>query len=202
MSDRRQADPSSTVCRVSAGVCDTAESCDGTTNNCPTDAFLPSRHGMFARRRASVIRPRAVPGSAAACPTDGPSCRRTRCVASQRGSATRRKAVATRSDACPGDGFVAGGTECAAATGVCDVPEVCTGSSAACPADGPNLTTQCRASAGICDVAEFCSDASDACPGDGFVAAGTECRGGGRGVRCAPRSARGVVRRVRRTDRT
>src|SRR5262249_13125412 len=30
-----------TVCRASAGTCDQAETCDGTTTACPTDAFKP-----------------------------------------------------------------------------------------------------------------------------------------------------------------
>jgi hypothetical protein len=71
---------------------------------------------------------------------------------------------------------LAAGTECRVSTGVCDVAEQCTGSSAACPADGANLTSVCRASASICDAAEFCSDASDDCPADAFEPATTSCR--------------------------
>jgi hypothetical protein len=69
------------------------------------------------------------------------------------------------------------GIVCRAATGACDVAESCTGSSAACPADGMIAAgTVCRAAAGACDVAESCTGASAACPGNGFAAAGTTCR--------------------------
>ena len=85
-------------------------------------------------------------------------------------------------DSCnPAIGCVAtpgnGGTTCRASAGACDVAETCTGSSAACPADGFLSGNECRASGGICDVAESCSGAGAACPADGFVTGGTECRG-------------------------
>jgi len=67
------------------------------------------------------------------------------------------------------------GTECRASAGACDVAEACTGSSAACPADGKS-TAECRASAGACDVAESCDGVNNGCPADGFTAGGTECR--------------------------
>ena len=71
--------------------------------------------------------------------------------------------------------FVTAGTQCRASAGVCDPAETCTGSSAACPADGKS-TAECRASAGACDVAESCDGVNSACPADGFTAGGTECR--------------------------
>src|SRR5205809_1144044 len=58
-----------TVCRPSAGVCDVAETCDGTSNTCPSDSFLPA---------STVCRPLAGPcdvpeyctGTSADCPPD------------------------------------------------------------------------------------------------------------------------------------
>lgn len=62
--------------------------------------------------------------------------------------------------------FVAMGLTCRPARGLCDRPEVCSGSASACPADvrEPN-TKECRRSAGSCDRAEFCQGGDD-CPPD------------------------------------
>ena len=88
------------------------------------------------------------------------------------------------SDACPADGFVRGDDRVRGGDRGLRRGRGLHGESAACPADGPNLTTECRASAGICDVAEFCSDAQRRLSG-GWVRRRrrTECRGGGRDLR-------------------
>jgi hypothetical protein len=59
-----------------------------------------------------------------------------------------------------------GGAVCRAAAGACDVAEVCTGTSGACPVDAKS-TAVCRASAGACDFAESCDGISNNCPADG-----------------------------------
>ena len=66
------------------------------------------------------------------------------------------------------------GTTCRASAGICDVTDVCDGSSKACPADAKS-TAVCRPSTGTCDVAESCDGVGDTCPADGFVADGTNC---------------------------
>jgi hypothetical protein len=60
---------------------------------------------------------------------------------------------------------------------VCDIPESCTGSSAACPADAvePN-TTVCRSAAGVCDIAESCDGTNKTCPSDTVEPNTTVCR--------------------------
>jgi cysteine-rich repeat protein len=69
------------------------------------------------------------------------------------------------------------GALCRAEAGVCDVAETCTGTSAACPADGfASSTVSCRPSAGVCDVAESCTGSSAACPADAFKPSTTPCR--------------------------
>jgi len=57
------------------------------------------------------------------------------------------------------------------------VAESCTGSTAACPADGylPTTTT-CRPKSGDCDVAESCTGSGAACPADGYLPTTTTCR--------------------------
>jgi len=71
--------------------------------------------------------------------------------------------------------FLSASTECGASSGVCDIVETCTGSSATCPTDLKS-TAQCRASAGDCDLAEVCDGVSNACPADAVQPAQTECR--------------------------
>ena len=58
-------------------------------------------------------------------------------------------------------------TVCRPAAGSCDVAELCTGTSGACPADSfKPATFECRPAAGDCDVAEACTGLSAACPSD------------------------------------
>ena len=72
------------------------------------------------------------------------------------------------------------GTICRASVGSCDFTEVCTGSSATCPADlVVPAATVCRAAADVCDVEETCTGSSATCPVDGFESAATECRASG-----------------------
>lgn len=69
------------------------------------------------------------------------------------------------------------GAVCRAASGLCDVAEVCDGASTACPADAVVASgTTCRIAAGVCDVAESCDGSSKSCPVDAFASAATECR--------------------------
>ena len=71
----------------------------------------------------------------------------------------------------------AGTVVCRAATGLCDAPEACDGSSTICPADQrAPAGTVCRASAGACDVAETCDGTNAACPADGLRNSGYICR--------------------------
>jgi cysteine-rich repeat protein len=67
------------------------------------------------------------------------------------------------------------GTVCRASAGVCDLQEVCTGTSPTCPADAKS-TAPCRAAAGDCDLAESCNGVSNTCPADAVKPAATTCR--------------------------
>ncbi|WP_199188475.1 hypothetical protein [Haliangium sp. UPWRP_2] len=58
-------------------------------------------------------------------------------------------------------------TTCRAAAGVCDVAEQCSGTSAACPADGVAPAMQvCRPATNAADVAEVCDGTTVNCPAD------------------------------------
>jgi hypothetical protein len=60
---------SSAVCRSAAGVCDVAESCDGLGDGCPADAFQPA--STVCRSSASTCDvAESCTGSSAACPAD------------------------------------------------------------------------------------------------------------------------------------
>jgi MYXO-CTERM domain-containing protein len=62
--------PPGTVCRASGGVCDVAESCDGTGAQCPADAFHPAT--MMCRESAGACDvAERCDGMSAACPADG-----------------------------------------------------------------------------------------------------------------------------------
>jgi hypothetical protein len=66
---------------------------------------------------------------------------------------------------------------CRPSAGICDVPEVCDGTSDACPNDGfMEMGVVCRAINGTCDVAEVCTGTAAACPADGFMEMGVVCR--------------------------
>jgi FG-GAP repeat protein len=67
---------------------------------------------------------------------------------------------------------------CRAAAGACDVPDHCTGTTTACPADGrvPSGAV-CRPAASSCDLVESCGASSAACPANAFKPDLSLCRG-------------------------
>jgi hypothetical protein len=171
-------EPSSTVCRPAADVCDAAESCTGSSAACPSD----SAAGAFVLCRPAVDvcdAPDFCDGSNNACPADAKQGTSTVCRPSG-GACDVADNCDGIGDVCPADVKQASGTVCRAAAGVCDQQEVCNGSSDLCPTDvKKSSSTVCRASAGICDVAENCTGSGDSCPADGFAPNTTVCRPSG-----------------------
>ncbi len=160
-----------TVCRASAGICDTAEECTGDNEDCPADGFLSGNTCRAADGVCDVAE--TCSGSSADCPADGFAQGGT-CRASG-GVCDVAETCNGDSPDCPADGFAQGGT-CRASAGVCDVAESCSGASAACPADAfVNSEIVCRADAGECDVEETCTGSSAACPADAFESNTTPC---------------------------
>ncbi|MCP4549329.1 MAG: hypothetical protein GY835_22985, partial [bacterium] len=187
--------PFGTVCRAAAGGCDVAETCDGTTTDCPADVF--EANGFVCRAAQSICDvEETCPGGLADCPADVFAPDTTLCRASAgdcdlaetcdgttascpsdakstaecRASAGDCDLVESCdgvTDDCPSDSFIAAGTECRASAGDCDVAELCTGSGADCPDNGfePHSTV-CRASQGACDLEETCTGTSTECPAD------------------------------------
>ncbi len=165
------------TCRVSAGDCDVAETCDGTSSACPADAFVTS--GIQCRASSGICdAAESCNGSSAACPADGFVAAGTQCRASA-GDCDTAEACNGSSAACPADGFVAAGTQCRASAGDCDAAESCSGFTSSCPADAFKPATEvCRAAAGECDAAEACSGASISCSADLYAPVGTPCNSG------------------------
>src|SRR5207249_902911 len=191
--------PSGTVCRASVGVCDAAETCDGTSTTCPTtDAKQPA---------------------GAACADDGNPCTTDQCnntgvCQHQVGNAGAVcRAAADECDAaetctgtsatCPANAVKPAGTPCSDDGNSCTTDQ-CNGTmkscqhtnksaGSACADDGNACTTDlcngsgtcqhapgnagavCRAAADECDVAETCTGSSATCPSDIKKPAGTTC---------------------------
>jgi hypothetical protein len=160
------------VCRASAGTCDVAESCTGTSTVCPVDTFESS--ATTCRLSAGEC------DVAESCTGSGPDCPAD--VVAPAGTACTDDGNPCSSDQCDGTsatcphGAANAGTECRAAAGACDVAESCNGTSPTCPADTFAAPMECRSSAGSCDVAEVCSGLSAACPPDVFQPATVLCR--------------------------
>ena len=162
--------PSGTLCRASAGVCDVAETCSGSSTTCPADGFQSSTTICRASAGQCDVA-ESCTGSSVACPGDGFASATTACVGSSNGDAC------DGTDSCSGtantcvDGFLASTTICRASAGQCDVAESCTGTSGACPGDGfASATTTCvgTSNGGACDGTDSCSGTANTCV-DGFL---------------------------------
>ncbi len=161
-----------TACRASAGACDVAETCNGTSVACPADAFAAA---TATCRGANGVCDAAetCTGTSAACPADALKPANTACT-DDGNLCTQDKCNGT-SVACQHPAGNAG-TVCRVSVGLCDVAESCNGTSTACPTDGfAPATTTCRGAAGECDVAEICTGTSAACPANALKPANTPC---------------------------
>ncbi len=187
------------VCRPSAGSCDVAETCDGSSSNCPTDVSAAAGSmcsggscdaagscvvGCFQGASCSTgnaceLGTVDCASGSAVCVSAGPVAAGTTCRAAL-GPCDEAELCTGTAVTCPADTFVAVGTTCRATAGACDVAEVCTGTTAACPADGFVATAvSCRSAAGPCDVEETCSGVDAACPADALRPSTYACRASG-----------------------
>ena len=161
-----------------AGPCDVAETCTGSAESCPADAFQPSSTVCRATAGECDVAehcsgstapcpPDVVAKSATACTDDGNACTTDRCNGAS---------VLCTHDADPAcvcgnaivepdhdeqcDDGVANGTAASCCT------ETCTFRAEA---------TECRPSMGACDVTERCSGVDATCPADTGRPDGTSC---------------------------
>ncbi len=154
------------VCRPSAGICDVAESCSGSSATCPANGF--SNSSVVCRAASGGVCDAAenCPGSSAACPPDSFLGGLTTCRPSA-GVCDTAEVCSGTSPACPANAFQSNSVTCRPSAGICDITENCSGSAAACPANVfQSNSTICRGAAGICDTAETCTGSSATCPGD------------------------------------
>ena len=165
-----------TVCRVSGGRCDVAETCTGVGTACPVHTV---------HDESEICRPSTHPvcdpeercdGAALECPTD-------RWATVESACGTVPSGACDLPDHCEGAGprcveaYVEAGTACNAepVRGSCDTADVCTGDRPDCP---PTFLSgvECRASSGGCDPPEICLGTAAGCPPDQVSPTGTVCR--------------------------
>ena len=122
-----------TVCRATGGLCDEAESCDGSNVACPADGF--KKAGEVCRVAADTCdEAESCGGSSATCPTDAYKNSGTVCRAAA-GDCDEAESCTGTVVTCPTDNYKAATTVCRQATGVCDLAENCSGLSLDCPKD-------------------------------------------------------------------
>ncbi|MBD3163584.1 PKD domain-containing protein [Candidatus Woesearchaeota archaeon] len=164
--------PITTECRASAGVCDAAEYCTGSSPSCPADSVEPST--TECRASAGVCdAAEYCDGSSVDCPADSfePASKECRPSADVCDTA---EFCSGASALCPADVFEPSSAICRPSAGACDLAESCTGSSPSCPSDAKS-TAVCRAATDSCDLAESCDGVNDDCPADNKAPAGTSC---------------------------
>lgn len=169
--------PAGATCRVSAGICDVAESCNGSDTACPADGFLPNTTQCRADSGGGCDVAEFCTGTGANCPADGFVAAETQC----RGAAGVCDAVEVctgTSGTCPDDALLPNTTECRANSGGgCDVAEFCTGLDVNCPNDAfVAADTQCRAascSGTTATLAASCTGSAAACPDVQTTSCGT-----------------------------
>jgi len=182
-----QLEPTGTVCRSPAGICDAAEVCTGAGAVCPSDRPVadgtPCPDALFCNGQETCSNGSCRPASTPPCPPEACVEATDSCGDSECGNGETEAGedcdpgADIAGDCCTATcRFAAASVQCRPAAGVCDVAETCTGASGACPADAVAPGGECRPSAGPCDVAEACAGASPACPADGFAGSGTPCR--------------------------
>ena len=117
-----------TPCRASAGVCDTAESCTGTSGACPADAK------STAQCRASTgvcDSAESCDGVNNDCPPDGLADSTTTCRAAVDADCDFAENCTGTSAACPPDVVQPDGTLCDSGANTCDTGQCCDGASCA-----------------------------------------------------------------------
>jgi cysteine-rich repeat protein len=146
-----QFEPNTTVCRASAGVCDIAETCTGSSATCPSETFQsPSTVCREATGECDLAE--HCSGASAECPSDSIKANGTTCT--DDGNVCSTDICNGSSTECQHPAGNAGAV-CRASTGACDTAETCTGASTSCPADtgAPDSDGD-----GQCDAVDLCTN--------------------------------------------
>jgi len=186
-------DAAGTTCRAANGVCDQAETCTGSSADCPANDFLDS--GVCRAQNGICDVAESCNGSSANCPVDGFVNEGTVCRAAD-GECDIAEQCTGGNGACPADGFVANGDPCSTDGNVC-TDDVCDGAGDCdhnpntdpCD-DGLFCTTGDACSAGACGglpldcsdsiecTDDSCNEGSNACvnaPNNGNCEDGDLC---------------------------
>lgn len=147
-----------TVCRPAAGGCDLAETCDGTTNVCPTDAFRPSTFECRGVTGACDVAENCS-GTSAQCPTDAIRPAQFACRVAA-GDCDVAELCDGQTKVCPADQLKPSFTICRLPAGECDQAEVCTGADVNCPQD-ITMTVGTTCSTGSCQAGGMCRVEAD-----------------------------------------
>src|SRR6266404_3654510 len=119
------------VCRASVDVCDAAETCTGTSRDCPPDQLASA--GTVCRASAGPCDAvETCTGTSATCPRDTFLSSSTVCCPSAGPCDVAENCTGT-GVTCPSYTFLSSSTVCLSAVDVCDTAENCTGASASCP---------------------------------------------------------------------
>jgi hypothetical protein len=148
-----------------------AESCDGSSNDCPADAFKDAT--VVCRASAGVCDvAENCTGTGPSCPTDVFKGPETVCRPAA-GECDLAESCTGSAAACPADAKST--AVCRAAAGDCDVAESCDGSSDFCPANAFKVAGSACGdpSSGQCDNADTCDGSGTCLPN--HVANGTAC---------------------------
>ncbi len=158
-----------TLCRDSAGPCDLAERCDGTSSACPADRFQPATVVCRAVSDSGCDLVETCTGSSVTCPADAFVAEGTLCADGLRCNGDERcdGAGTCRVGApvvCAPAGAVCQENRCSEATGSCALTSVAVGTPCS-DGDACNGDEACNAS-GVCvtvtplDGGTLCRDAS------------------------------------------
>ncbi len=154
------------VCRAAQdAICDVAETCDGTSANCPSDVVLPN---------TTVCKPQAGDcdvedkcDGAGKCSGDAVQNTTFVCRAAKSALCDLAETCDGLSKACPPDVTQPTTVVCNPQAGPCDVTDNCDGAGN-CAADAVRDNTfVCRAAkSALCDIEEKCDGTNKACPVD------------------------------------
>ncbi|HXC51118.1 MAG TPA: hypothetical protein VN634_09565, partial [Candidatus Limnocylindrales bacterium] len=153
-----------TVCRASAGICDMAENCTGSSATCPSNTFASGNTCRSASGICDVAE--TCNGLSASCPADGFASTSVRCRASS-GECDVAE-FCSGAATCPADSFASGSTPCTSDGNAC-TNDLCNGSGTCAH---PNNTAPCN-------DGTFCNGADTCSGGTCSVHAGNPCTGGG-----------------------
>lgn len=152
-----------TVCRASTGLCDQAETCDGSHTGCPVNTLSPP--GTVCRAAAGVCdAAETCSGQVRRCPADKPKPAGTVCRAAA-GACDVAEVCDGSQVTCPADVKKKQGTLCRPLAGQCDFEDLCDGASAACPPDEFRFAGNLCGSSGdgVCHLQDTCTGTSPIC---------------------------------------